>query len=98
MRELRDLAAKEILGIIETPYIKIDSSSTHCIKSVFTYAERSGKVTSVYQQAAGIQNIPAVSASYINVIEDGVLRKIRIEVTLTIPILRISPEYYRFKN
>jgi len=96
MRELRAFAAGEIFGVIETPYIKINANTGDCIKSVYVYTERGGKVTSIYQQSTGTQNIPAVSASYINILEDGAMRKIRIEGTLTIPILRIPPKYRRF--
>ena len=98
MSELREFAASEIFGVIETPYITINSKSETCIKSTYVYAERGGKITSIYQQGLGTQTISAVSASYINIIEDNKIHKIRIEGTLTIPTLRIPPKYRRFTS
>jgi len=94
--ELREFAAKQIFGTIDTPTIKINSKSANCIKGEFTYVERGGKVIYIYQQTSGIQTIPAVSASYINIIEDGKERKIRISGTLTIPLLKVPSNYQKF--
>jgi len=94
--ELRGFAADEIFGVIDTPYIKINSKAASCIKSVFKYVEHGGKVTSIYQQSSGIQVIPAASASYVNIIEGGEAWKVRINGTLTIPMLRVPAKYYKF--
>ena len=53
MCELRDFAAGEIFGVIETPNIKVNSNNDTCIKGVYAYAERGSKVTSIYQQSQG---------------------------------------------
>jgi hypothetical protein len=94
--ELREFAAAQIFGTIETPIIKINSKSSNCIKGEFTYVERGGKVIYIYQQTSGIQTIPAVSASYINIVENGKVRKIRISGTLTIPVLKVPGKYQKF--
>lgn len=96
MIELREFAAAQILGTIETPIIKINSKSSCCIKGEFTYYERGGKVVYIYQQVTGIQTIPVSSASYVNIIEGGKERKIRIQGTLSIPVLRVPPKYHKF--
>lgn len=96
MDELRKFAAAEIFGTIDTPVIKINSKAANCVKGEFVYCERGGKIIYIYQQASGIQTIPAVSASYVNIIESGCLRKIRVNGTLTIPTLRIPQKYRRF--
>jgi|GEM_PF-2368954 len=96
MDELREFAAAQVFGAIDTPIIKINSKSLNCIKGEFTYYERGGKVIYIYQQTTGIQTIPAVSSSYVNIVEDGCVRKVRIKGTLTIPLLRIPPKYRKF--
>lgn len=96
INELRELAASQIFGVIDTPIIKINSKASNCVKGEFTYCERGGKVIYIYQQTSGIQTIPVVSASYVNIVENGHLKKIRIKGMLTIPILRIPPKYRGF--
>jgi hypothetical protein len=94
--ELKEFAALQIFGTIDTPTIKINSKSINCIKGEFSYVERGGKVIHIYQQTVGIQTIPAVSASYINIIENGKARKIRISGTLAIPALKVPLKYQKF--
>jgi len=96
LNEIRALAKDEIFGIIEMPNIKINSQNAACIKGVFAYAERGGKITSIYQQSSGIQAITAMSASYINISKDGKVHKVRLQGTLTIPTLKISDKYRKF--
>jgi len=94
--ELKAFAAEEVFGEIITPSIRINSKAENCMKGVFTYCKRGGKIISIYRQSSGIQIIPAVSASYINIIDDGMAWKVRINGTLTIPALKIPDKYQRF--